>query len=173
MCETDSIKIFSPLPHAKRQRKCYPVNYFCTWNISLNCFKPCGYFWYHQVQHSTFCPKSVFVYFIFISEQTKIFFQHSLKLLDITTEMECVYWAVRTEVLNTGRFIMFSMITNIYNKKTKGPTLMELLTVKEKIEKVFFWQLEMFDGRHDTHRYDIQVLAIHVLTWVHWYSSLL
>ena len=24
----------------------------------------------------------------------------------------------------TGRFIMFSVITNIYNKKTKGPTLM-------------------------------------------------
>jgi hypothetical protein len=28
-----------------------------------------------------------------------------------------------------GRFILFSVITNIYNKKTKGPTLME---------KVFF-----------------------------------
>jgi hypothetical protein len=28
-------------------------------------------------------------------------------------------------VSNTGRFIMFSVITNIYNKKTKGPTLME------------------------------------------------
>ena len=28
----------------------------------------------------------------------------------------------------TGRFIMFSVITNIYNKKTKGPALMELLT---------------------------------------------
>ena len=27
---------------------------------------------------------------------------------------------------NTGSFIMFSVITNIYNKKTKGPTLMEL-----------------------------------------------
>jgi len=25
----------------------------------------------------------------------------------------------------TGRFIMFSVITNIYNKKTKGPTLMD------------------------------------------------
>jgi len=25
----------------------------------------------------------------------------------------------------TGRFIMFSVITNMYNKKTKGPTLME------------------------------------------------
>jgi hypothetical protein len=27
-----------------------------------------------------------------------------------------------------GRFIIFSVITNIYNKKTKGPTLMELFT---------------------------------------------
>jgi hypothetical protein len=26
----------------------------------------------------------------------------------------------------TGHFIMYSVITNIYNKKTKGPTLMEL-----------------------------------------------
>jgi len=25
---------------------------------------------------------------------------------------------------NTGRFIVFSVITNIYNKETKGPTLM-------------------------------------------------
>ena len=28
----------------------------------------------------------------------------------------------------TGRFIMFSVVANIYNKKTKGPTLMELFT---------------------------------------------
>jgi hypothetical protein len=41
----------------------------------------------------------------------------------------------------TGRFIMFSVITNIYNKKTKGPTLMELFTTKGKLEKV----LEVFD----------------------------
>jgi len=27
--------------------------------------------------------------------------------------------------LNTARFIMFSVITNIYNKKTKGHILME------------------------------------------------
>ena len=39
---------------------------------------------------------------------------------------------------------MFSMITNIYNKKTKGPTLMELFTATGKLKK-FFWQLEMFD----------------------------
>ena len=39
---------------------------------------------------------------------------------------------------------MFSVITNIYNKKTKGPTLMELFTATEKLKKIF-WQLEMFD----------------------------
>ena len=40
---------------------------------------------------------------------------------------------------------MFSEITNIYNKKTKGPTLMELFTATEKKPKFFLWQLEMFD----------------------------
>jgi len=34
---------------------------------------------------------------------------------------------------------MFSVITNIYNKKTKGPTLMEFFTATEKTEKVFFF----------------------------------
>ena len=33
---------------------------------------------------------------------------------------------------------MFSMITNIYNKKTKGPTLMELFTATGKLKKSFF-----------------------------------
>jgi hypothetical protein len=44
----------------------------------------------------------------------------------------------------TGRFIIFSVITNIYNKKTKKPPLMEVLTATGKLEQ-FFWQLEMFD----------------------------
>jgi hypothetical protein len=38
---------------------------------------------------------------------------------------------------------MFSVITNIYNKKTKGPTLMELFTTTGKLKKS--WQLEMLD----------------------------
>ena len=47
---------------------------------------------------------------------------------------------------NTGCFIMFSVITNIYKKKTKGPTLMELFTATGKQKKFFFFgQLEMFD----------------------------
>ena len=40
---------------------------------------------------------------------------------------------------------MFSLITNIYNKKTKGPTLKEFFTATEKLKKLFSWQLEMFD----------------------------
>jgi hypothetical protein len=36
---------------------------------------------------------------------------------------------------STGRFIMFSVITNSYNKKTKGRTLMELFTATGKLKK--------------------------------------
>jgi hypothetical protein len=39
---------------------------------------------------------------------------------------------------------MFSVITNIYNNKIKGTTLMELFTATGKLKKLF-WQLEMFD----------------------------
>ena len=37
------------------------------------------------------------------------------------------------------------LITNIYNKKTKEHTLMELFTATGKLKKFFFWQLEIFD----------------------------
>jgi hypothetical protein len=38
---------------------------------------------------------------------------------------------------NTWRFIMLSMITNIYDKKTKGPTLMEFFTATGKLSFFF------------------------------------
>jgi hypothetical protein len=38
----------------------------------------------------------------------------------------------------TGHFIMLSVITNIYNKKTKESTLMELFTATGKLKKYFF-----------------------------------
>jgi hypothetical protein len=43
-----------------------------------------------------------------------------------------------TDIKITGCFIMFSVITNIYNKKTKGPTVMELFTATGKLKKCFF-----------------------------------
>ena len=33
---------------------------------------------------------------------------------------------------------MFSLITNVYNKKTKGPTLMGLFTATGKLKEYFF-----------------------------------
>jgi hypothetical protein len=44
---------------------------------------------------------------------------------------------VRAGMQNIGRVIMSSVITNIYNKKTKEPTLIELFTATGK-EKKFF-----------------------------------
>ena len=71
---------------------------------------------------------------------------------------------------------MFSVITNIYNKKTKGPTLMELFTATGKLKKVFLTNRDfrcVHHGWHGTHRYDIQILATHASTWVYRYFSLL
>jgi hypothetical protein len=46
----------------------------------------------------------------------------------------------------TGRFIMFSMVTNIYDKKPKGHALIELFTATGKlICFLVFWQQETFD----------------------------
>jgi len=64
----------------------------------------------------------------------------------------------------TGHFIMFSMITNIYNKTTKRPTLMEFFTATGNF---FFTTRDVrcvHHGWHGTHRYDIQVLATHAST---------
>jgi hypothetical protein len=54
------------------------------------------------------------------------------------TELKINNLLVPNIFCNTGRFIMLSVIKNIYNKKTKGPTLMELLTATGKLKK-FFW----------------------------------
>ena len=44
---------------------------------------------------------------------------------------------VNPSIHYTGCFIMFSVITNIYNKKTEGPTLMEFFTATGKLKKFF------------------------------------
>ena len=49
--------------------------------------------------NSTFCPHSVFVCFVWISEQTAIISLYSINWLVCITEKECVYCGVRTEFL--------------------------------------------------------------------------
>ena len=46
--------------------------------------------------NSTFCPHSVFMCFVWISEQTAIISLYSINWLVCITETECVYCAVRT-----------------------------------------------------------------------------
>jgi len=43
---------------------------------------------------------------------------------------------------------MFSMITNIYNMKTKGPTLKEFFTVTGKLKKFFLTTRDIRCVRH-------------------------
>jgi len=60
---------------------------------------------------------------------------------------------------------MICVVTNIYNNKTKGPTLMELFTATGKLKKFILTTKDVrcvHHGWHGTHRYDIQVLARHV-----------
>ena len=52
----------------------------------------------------------------------------------------------REKRINTGRSIMFSIVTNIYNKKTKRPTLMELFRATGKL---FFLTARDFRCMHD------------------------
>ena len=63
---------------------------------------------------------------------------------------------------------MFSVITNIYNKKTKGPTFNGIVHSHRNTEKVFFfWQLEVFDvcTTGDTAHIGTIFKFLHVTTW--------
>jgi hypothetical protein len=50
--------------------------------------------------NSTFCPRRVFVCFVWISEQTAIISLYSVNWLIVITETECVYCAERAGYLN-------------------------------------------------------------------------
>jgi hypothetical protein len=54
--------------------------------------------------NSTFCPHSVFMCFVWISEQIAIISLYSIKCLVFITETEYVYCAVRAGSLYTDRF---------------------------------------------------------------------
>jgi hypothetical protein len=51
--------------------------------------------------NSTFCPHSVFMCSVWISEQTAIIYLYSINWLVFITETECVYCAVRAGPLHT------------------------------------------------------------------------
>jgi len=72
-------------------------------HISFNTQLLSGHYMYHQfnIQHSTFCPHSVFMCFVWIWEQTAIISLYDINWLVFITDTECVYCAVRNESLYT------------------------------------------------------------------------
>jgi hypothetical protein len=98
------------------------------------------------------------------------------KISILRVPVECFLFVFKEVQGNTRHLIMFSVITNINNNKTKWPTLMELFTATGKLKKFFLTTRDIWcvhHGWHGTHWYNIQVLASHASTWVHQYSSLL
>jgi DNA-directed RNA polymerase subunit RPC12/RpoP len=59
--------------------------------------------------NSTFCTHSVFMCFVWISEQTVIISLYSITWLVFITETECVYCAVRTESLNITQSVKLAV----------------------------------------------------------------
>ena len=53
-----------------------------------------------NIHNSTFCPHTIFMYFVWISEQTAIISLYSINWLVFIAETECVYCAVRSELLS-------------------------------------------------------------------------
>ena len=62
-----------------------------------------------------------------------------IRLIEVGNAIRTVRYTHRACADNqyTGRFVMFSVITNIYIKKTEGRNLMELFTVTGKLKKSF------------------------------------
>jgi hypothetical protein len=54
--------------------------------------------------------------------------------------------AIKTKC--TGCFIMFSVITNVYNKTTEGSTLIKLFTATGKLKKFFCFTTTDFGSVH-------------------------
>jgi len=65
------------------------------------------------------------------------------------SEFGLTFNSLKSIILYIGRFIMFSVITNIYNKQTKAPTLMELFTATGKL--IFFTTRDVQCVHHRWH----------------------
>jgi len=73
--------------------------------------------------NSTFCPHSVFLYFVCIWEQTAIISLYNINWLVFITETECVYWEVRTGSVVTLVTIYTASLTFTIPRSAKTPCI--------------------------------------------------
>ena len=75
--------------------------------------------------NSTFCPHSVFMCFVWISEQTAIISLYSINWLVFIAETECVYCAVRTGslyiILRSAHRVYLCVLCGSQNKQRLFP----------------------------------------------------
>jgi hypothetical protein len=67
-----------------------------------------------------------------------MFITKFFKVQNVGTNTYVEFFPFSPSIVYTGRFIMFSVITHIYKKKTKGPNLMELFTATGKLQNNLF-----------------------------------
>ena len=84
----------------------------------------CGTDWVF-VYNSTFCPHSVFMCFVWISEQTAIISLYNINWLVCITETVCVYCAVRTgslyTILRSAHTVYLCVLCGSQNKQRLLP----------------------------------------------------
>ena len=75
--------------------------------------------------NSTFCPHSVFMCFVWISEQTAIISLYSISWLVCITETQCFYCAVRTDclyiILRSAHTLYLCVLCGSQNKQPLFP----------------------------------------------------
>ena len=92
---------------------------------------------------STFCPHSVFISFVWISEQTAIISLYNLNWIVFITETESVYFAVRTGSLNQTDAVQYLKsslrLINTFSAAPYKALLMQyLILMAVKLETVSF-----------------------------------
>jgi len=93
----------------------------------VNLLKPSGTYMYHQFNtNSRFCPHSVFMCFVWISEQRALISLYSISWLVCVTDAESVYCAVRAQCL--------CMIQVNRTYMDHFPTMDQVETVKKETE---------------------------------------
>ena len=91
------------------------------------------------IYNSTFCLHSVFVCFVWISEQTAIISLYSTDWLGFITETECVYCAVRTRslyiILRSAHTVYLCVLCGYHNKQPLFPytTLTDWFFITETV----------------------------------------
>ena len=138
------------------------------------------------IYNSTFCPRTAFMCFVWISEQTAIISLYNINWLVFITETECVYCAVRTGSLYRIHFHFFferpviqkvSMIwlyvTNVYEKHwritegaiTTGNLRVKITFYRKRPSFRKSWLCQVGFGVEASHKH------LNWSAYIHWLTS--